>query len=46
MENQKLLNLLNEPNHSKFVKKNGTLSMINQNQIMVQGMKLSIIQKF
>ena len=30
MENQKILNLLNEINDSKFVRKNEILSMINQ----------------
>ena len=35
MEHQKILNLLNEASDSKFVKKeNGTLSIINQMQIM------------
>ena len=42
----KILNLLNEAKDSKFATKNGTLSMINQMQIMMWAMKLSIIQKF
>ena len=46
MEHQKILNLLNEATDSKFVTKNGTLSMIIQIQIMLQQMKLPIIQKF
>ena len=46
MEHQKILNLLNEANDSKFVAKNGTISMINQMGIMMQEMKLSVIQKF
>ena len=36
MEHQNLLNLLNEANYSKFVTKEGTLSMIIPNQIMLQ----------
>ena len=46
MENQKILNLLNDANDSKFVTKNGTFSMIIQIQIMRQQTKLPIIQKF
>ena len=47
MEHQKILNLLNEESDSKFVTKNGTLSMINHMENMVKKkMKLSIIQKF
>ena len=46
MGQQKILNLLNKANDSKFVKENGTLSMIVQIQIMMQQMKLTIIQKF
>ena len=46
MEHQKILNLLNEANDSKFVTKNGTLSMTTQKQIMKKEMKLPIIQKF
>ena len=46
MEHQKVLNLLNEANDSKFVKEKGILSMIIQNQIMMQQMKLHITQKF
>ena len=34
MDHQKISQLLNEANDSKFVTKNGTFSMINQNQIM------------
>ena len=34
MEHQKILNLVNEANNSKFVTKNGTLSMINQTRNM------------
>ena len=43
MKHQKILNLLNELNNSKFAAKNGTLSMITQNLIMVLEMKLSLI---
>ena len=46
MEHQKILNLLNEPNDSKFVTKKWNIGNDNQNQIMVQRMKLSIMQKF
>ena len=46
MEHQKVLNLLNEANDSKFVKENEILLMIIQNQIMMQQMKLPITQKF
>ena len=35
MERQKILNSLNEARDSKFVTKNGTLSMIIQRQIMM-----------
>ena len=35
MEHQKILNLLNEANNSKFVTKNGTFSIIIQRQIMM-----------
>ena len=46
MQHQKILNFLNEANDSKFVMKNGTLSMIIQRQIMKQQMKLPMMQKF
>ena len=46
MENQKILNLLNDANDSKFVTKKGTFSMIIQIQIMWQQKKLPIIQEF
>ena len=47
MELQKILNLLNEANDSKFVtRKHGTLPVIYQMQIMMKERKLSIIQKF
>ena len=35
MENQKILNLLNEISDSKFVTKNGILSMTNETRIMM-----------
>ena len=35
MEHQKILNLLNEENSSKFVTRNGILSMTNQMQIIM-----------
>ena len=44
MEHQKILNLLNEARDS-MCQENGTFSMINQMQIMMQEMKLSTIQK-
>ena len=46
MEHQKMLNLLNEANVLNLWQENGTLSMIIQNQIILQQMKLPIIQKF
>ena len=46
MEHQKILNLLNEGNGSKFAAKNGTLLMSIQKRIMRKKMKLLIIQKF
>ena len=46
MKHQKILNLLNEANDSKFVTKNETLSMIIQNQTMLQQRKLHIKHKF
>ena len=35
MEHQKISILLNETSESKFVTKNGTLSMISQMQILI-----------
>ena len=47
MEHQKILNLLNEANNTKFEHWNiGTLSMIIQKRIIVQEMKLPVTQKF
>ena len=46
MENQKILNLLNEANDSKFIARKEALPTIVQMQIMVKEIKLSIIQKF
>ena len=46
MEHQKILNLLNEANDSKFIARKEALSKIIEMQIMVKEMKLSIIQKF
>ena len=47
MELQKILNLLNKANDYNICdKKNATLSTIIQRQIMMQQMKLPIIQKF
>ena len=45
MEHRKILNSLNEANDSKFVT-NTKFSMIVKRQIMMQQMKLPIIQKF
>ena len=36
MEHQKILNLLNEPNDSKFVTRKETLSIVNQMKVMMQ----------
>ena len=46
MEHQKILNLLNETNDSKFVTRKWNIVNDIQNQIMMQQMKLPIIQKF
>ena len=46
MEHQKILNLLNEANDSKFIARKEALPTIVQMQIMVKEIKLSIIQKF
>ena len=46
MEHQKILNLLNEINDSKFVKRKWNIVNDIQNQIMMQQVKLPIIQKF
>ena len=46
MEHQKILNLLNEANDSKFIARKEALPTIVQMQIMVEEIKLSIIQKF
>ena len=42
MEHPKILDLLNKPNNSKYVKG----KLINKMLIMIQKMKLSITQKF
>ena len=39
------MSLLNEGSDSKFLTENGTLLMINQTQIKIEEMKLSITQK-
>ena len=44
MEDPKILNLLNEANDSKFVTRKWNI--VNDNSIMMQQMKLPIIQKF
>ena len=44
MEHQKILNLLNEANDSKFLRRKWKI-VNDQIQIMVYEMKLSIIQK-
>ena len=44
MEHQKILNLLNEANNSKFLRRKWKI-VNDQIQIMVYEMKLSIIQK-
>ena len=46
MEHQKILNLLNEANDSKFIARKEALPTIIEMQIMVKEMKLSTIQKF
>ena len=46
MEHQKILNLLNEANDSKFIARKEALPTIVQMQTMVKEIKLSIIQKF
>ena len=46
MEHQKILNLLNEENDSKFVTKNWNIVNDNSNAIMVREMKLTITEKF
>ena len=46
MEQQKILNLLNEANDSKFVTRKWNIIMIIQNQIMMQQMELPIVRKF
>ena len=45
-EHQKISNFLNEANDSEFVTKKWSIVMINQMQIKMKEMKLSIIQKF
>ena len=46
MKYKKIFNLLSESSDSKFVTKNGTLSVINQTQIMMKELKLSKTQKY
>ena len=46
MEDQKTLNLLYEPSDINLSPENETLSIINQMQVMMQEMKLSITQKY
>ena len=46
MKIQKILDLLNKASDSKLATKNGTLSMINQTQIMMQEMNLFITKKY
>ena len=46
MGHQKILDLLNEASNSKLKKKNETLVMISQMQIMMQEMKQSIIWRY
>ena len=46
MEHQKILNLLNEANDSKFIARKEALPTIIEMQITMKEMKLSIIQKF
>ena len=46
MEDQKTLNLLYEPSDINLSSENETLSIINQMQVMMQEMKLSITQKY
>ena len=46
MEHQKILNLLNDVNDSKFVTRKWNIVNDNSKVIMLQGIKLPIIQKF
>ena len=46
MEHQKILNLLNEANDSKFVTRKLNIVIDNSNATYDVGMKLSLIQKF
>ena len=46
MEHQKILDLLNEGNNSKFVPRKWNIGNDNSNQIILQQMKLPIIHKF
>ena len=46
MEHQKTSNLLNEANYSEFVTRKWNVVNDESNQIMMQQMKLPIIQKF
>ena len=46
MEHQKILDLLNEANDSKFVARKRNISMVIQKRIIMQKMKLPIIQRF
>ena len=46
MEHQKILNLLNEVNNSKFVSRNGNIVDDNSKVNYGLGKKLSIMQKF
>ena len=46
MEHEKILNLLNEVNNSKFVTRKWNIVNDLSNENMMKEMKLSIIQKF
>ena len=46
MEHQKILNLLNEANDSKFVTRKWNIANGQSNEVVMKEMKLSIIQKF
>ena len=46
MKHQKILSLLNEANNSKFVTRKRDIANDNSNQIMMQQIKLPLIQKF
>ena len=46
MQHQKILNLLNEANDSKFVIKKWNIVIDNSKTMIMQQMKLPMIQKF